>query len=44
LLALIQQAVWPWFKISACLKSWNTIARDLAERSRRRLPRINTLC
>lgn len=44
LLALIQNAVWPEFKIADNLNSWYTISRHLAERSRRRIPHIHSLC
>ena len=43
LLELIRAAVWPEFKIADCLERWNDIAKDLAERSRRRMPRIGVM-
>ena len=43
LLELIRAALWPELKIARCLDRWNDIARDLAERSRLRMPRIDSL-
>ena len=43
LLSLMCRAVWPPLRIEECLKNWNTIQRDLAERRRDRMPRINSL-
>jgi hypothetical protein len=40
---LIRAAVWPAFNIARCMEHWNDIAKDLAERSRRRMPRIGIL-
>ena len=43
LLELIRAALWPEFKIAHCLARWNDIAKDLAERNRRRMSRIVNL-
>ena len=43
MLELIRATVWPEFKIADCLERWNDIAKDLAERSRRRMPRIGVI-
>ena len=43
LLNLIRDTLWPELAIQDCLANWRDIQRDLAERSRHRVPRIKIL-
>jgi hypothetical protein len=43
LLRLIASALWPALSIEACLQRWADFQSDLAERKRRRVPRIDRL-